>query len=498
MKKGVIYGRVSSKDQDYTRQVTELKQWAASFGVTIEETFLEKISATKTKADERKELQKMLKYTERHNIKNVFCWELSRLGRRNKDVIKIFEDLTSKKVCLWIKKDNLITLDDNGNKTTTATLMINVLSALAEMETEQLSTRTISGKMEKAKKGGGFNGCYGYDIVEGKPVVNKEQAKDIATIFNMLAEGIGCRSIAAHLNATTALKRWRNPSIYTIARNTMYKGERRYKGLVLEAPSIIDSELWQKANDKIDLKDKYVGNKIVNTNILIGKIFCKKCGSPMYQVVNEKQGTNVYRCSSDAEKKKESGTKCRISISRPWLYHVVRHHFDKYAEKALQEETRSKLERKISLNNAEIENHEKDRKKLADRLKRARLLFVDGELSDSEYKEIKGDSSEEIKNIDVKILSLKDENTSFNKSISGEVGHFSKDDTIFKEQIKDILKEVIVWDKFVEVNIDGWFKEVYFKPTPEQVRKMKADNNWQVRCYDASSFYKDLSDDMSI
>lgn len=473
MKKGVIYGRVSSKDQDYTRQVTELKLWATSCGVEIEKDFLEKVSASKTAADERKELQKMLKFIEKNKIRNVFCWELSRLGRRNKDVIQLFEQLTAKKVCLYVKKDNLITLDENGNKTSTATIMINVLSALAEMEIEQLSARTISGRLQAAKKGAGFNGCYGYDIAEGKPVINEAQANDIKIIFSMLADGVGCRSIAAHLNATTALKKWTNSSIYTIARNPIYKGERRYKSLTLEAPHVVSSELWQKANNELDKKNKYAGNKKVHVNILQGKIFCKKCGEPMYQVVNPTQGTNVYRCSN-------KNIKCGVSVSRPWLYHVVKYHAQKYAENALQEDTKSKLQLKVDLNNDEIIQLKKDKTKLSERVKRARLVFIDGDLSKEEYNEAKQGAEQEINNLEFKILNLKAENENLMKSINGEIGHFSGDNTTFKEQIKDIIEHVIIWDEVVEINFDGWFRQIYLKPEKRKLRQMIKENKFSI------------------
>ena len=54
--------------------------------------------------------------------------------------------------------------------------MISVLSAVAEIERENICVQTMEGRIQKAREGrwnGGF-APYGYQLVDGKLVINEE------------------------------------------------------------------------------------------------------------------------------------------------------------------------------------------------------------------------------------------------------------------------------------------------------------------------------------
>ena len=81
-------------------------------------------------------------------------------------------------------------------------LMISVLSAVAEIERENIRVQTMEGRMQKAREGkwnGGF-APYGYSLVDGKLVVNEEEAYAIRTIFEQYVKtDMGSTGIAKYL-----------------------------------------------------------------------------------------------------------------------------------------------------------------------------------------------------------------------------------------------------------------------------------------------------------
>ena len=63
-------------------------------------------------------------------------------------------------------------------------LMISVLSAVAEIERENIRVQTMEGRAQKAREGkwnGGF-APYGYKLVDSKLIVNEEEAEAIRLI----------------------------------------------------------------------------------------------------------------------------------------------------------------------------------------------------------------------------------------------------------------------------------------------------------------------------
>ena len=74
---------------------------------------------------------------------------------------------------------NLICVEDGIDSSKDAgKLMISVLSAVAEIERENIRVQTMEGRMQKAREGkwnGGF-APYGYSLIDGKLEVNEEEA----------------------------------------------------------------------------------------------------------------------------------------------------------------------------------------------------------------------------------------------------------------------------------------------------------------------------------
>jgi DNA invertase Pin-like site-specific DNA recombinase len=91
--KAAIFVRVSKKEQDYQRQLSDLRNVAEFMGATIIAEFAEKIGGT-TPNKQRNSLQELLVLARTGKIDKILVQEVSRLGRSTVEVLKVVEELT--------------------------------------------------------------------------------------------------------------------------------------------------------------------------------------------------------------------------------------------------------------------------------------------------------------------------------------------------------------------------------------------------------------------
>ncbi|QHL87433.1 recombinase family protein [Nibribacter ruber] len=147
-----LYVRVSSKRQDYQRQISELELLATKHQFQVVQIFQEVGSATKRKKEERPELLQLIKLAETGAIQKVLVSEISRLGRKTSEILNLIDRFTELKVSVFVKSLNLETLLDDGRKNPAANLVFVILAELASSETEQLGERIRSGLEEARRK----------------------------------------------------------------------------------------------------------------------------------------------------------------------------------------------------------------------------------------------------------------------------------------------------------------------------------------------------------
>lgn len=159
----IAYIRVSSLDQNETRQIEGLKKY------NIEKWFTEKISGKNTN---RPKLKEMIEFAREGDT--IYIHDFSRLARNTKDLLDIVEELNSKGIHLVSNKENLDT------STPTGKLMLTMIGAIATFERENLLERQREG-IAIAKKENRYKG--------GQP------KKIDDTLFNSLLEQYNTRAI---------------------------------------------------------------------------------------------------------------------------------------------------------------------------------------------------------------------------------------------------------------------------------------------------------------
>ena len=98
--RGVIYSRVSTIDQDYSKQTNELKDFAKKNNIDIVHIFEEKESGFNNDRPEFKKVQQLTK----DEVDILLVWELSRLSRRSIYIQQQVRNFADKGICIYTKK----------------------------------------------------------------------------------------------------------------------------------------------------------------------------------------------------------------------------------------------------------------------------------------------------------------------------------------------------------------------------------------------------------
>lgn len=147
-----LFVRVSTKQQDYNRQVNDLISYANRQNHTIVATIHEQISGS-TSYKDRPAILELLALAKSGRIEKILVTEVSRLGRKTSDILRIIEYLTEEKISVYILNYNLETLLPDKRINPVASIMFTLLAEFSRLERETLRDRIVSG-LDTARKNG--------------------------------------------------------------------------------------------------------------------------------------------------------------------------------------------------------------------------------------------------------------------------------------------------------------------------------------------------------
>ncbi len=190
MTKVVIYARVSTKTQEFDRQVAELREYAQKMEYEVVAEFTEKVSGAK-KVEEREALTKLLAFTENHKVDKVLIYECSRLSRRAVDFLSVIDYLTNRKISVYIHQNGLETLLPSGQPNPIAQLVMGILAQFNSLERSLIRCRMESGYNHFRECGGKVGRKEGYrkSVEQMKTDYQKE--------IQLLKKGLSLRNVQA-------------------------------------------------------------------------------------------------------------------------------------------------------------------------------------------------------------------------------------------------------------------------------------------------------------
>lgn len=400
MEEIVLYGRVSTQDQDYKSQFVDLRAWAKVNNFKVVEAFGEKVSGYDLTV-ERAEYEKMKDYVLKNNIKNIGIWEISRLSRSMNKTNSEIEFYTSQGINVHFKKENLCSISDN----VTNTLLLTILAAMAQLERNTIIDRNMRGKMSAAISGKAINyGVlpYGYKKDDnGRLIIDEEEAKAIRIIYDSAIKGIGVGTIANFLNGLNIPTRhrlngrkriiyenevakeidvlWRQNTVRRILHSKIYIGDSIFKNIRIKIPSIISIEDWDKVQERFQNKIGY-STSTKYEYLFKGKLRCGNC-SLIYST-NTRKGVGSYYCSG----RKDKGIKCKngqiLSSFLDEQLWIAMFHYPEFFKASKNDDEKKSKQMEME---SQIEFFEKEITKLESKFKRLTQTYINGDISESKF-----------------------------------------------------------------------------------------------------------------
>ncbi|MEK4509483.1 recombinase family protein [Paenibacillus sp. FSL K6-2524] len=176
----------------------------------------------------RKAFQQMIRDAKAKKFDIIFTKNISRFGRNVQEILRYIADLRELGIGVYFEDVNINTLDRTDD------IKITIFAALAEEESRAKSDSVQFGKKQGYEKGiWGGREPYGYNINNGKLMVNEEEAEIVKEIFRLyLHEGKGLGQIAKVLTEKRVptklrIKAWDKSLISKVLKNGIYTGEIR-------------------------------------------------------------------------------------------------------------------------------------------------------------------------------------------------------------------------------------------------------------------------------
>lgn len=198
VKRVVLFSRVSTNQQDYSRQTSEMLTYSNRMGYQVVGIFEEVISGAK-KNKERQILNEMLDFIGKNEVSKVLIWELSRLGRNAAQVLETLDYLNQIKVSLYILNYNLETLNEDGVVNPMSTFMVQVISSFAQVERENIIQRMRSGYAKHLQEGKSVGRKVGYRKSQ-ETLLNENRE-----VIKYLKKGYSVREVMALTNKSSGL-----------------------------------------------------------------------------------------------------------------------------------------------------------------------------------------------------------------------------------------------------------------------------------------------------
>ena len=304
------YARVSTSEDDQLISLEAQKVYYEEYIKSNPEWLFaglyydEGISATKIKG--RLGLIDMLEDCKDKKIDLIITKSISRFARNTVECLEMIRSLSSLGVAVYFEKENINTLSMESE------LLLSILSSYAEDESRSISENN-KWSIRKRFENGEYKIStppYGYDVVDGKLVINEEEGNVVKEIYKMYLSGNGLYTIEKHLVKnkikTKRGGKWSSTTIKGILSNEKYTGDSLFqktytdenykrnknngelqKYLVKNShEALVSYEDFNKVKELLVQNAKEKGNgkntsRYQQRYPLSGKLICGKCSSKL-------------------------------------------------------------------------------------------------------------------------------------------------------------------------------------------------------------------------
>lgn len=307
--RAVAYCRFSSDQQrdgfSIEAQLSSIKEYCAREGIELVDQYVDE-ARSGTNA-ERENFQRMIANATSGSFDLVIVHKLDRFSRDRYDFAVYRKLLKDSGVAL---RSVIERIDDSPE----SIILEGMLESMAEYYSKNLSRETMKGLRARARQGlACSNRPLGYDIVDGRFVLNEADALIVREIFSRVITSESLASIARDLTERgirgSRGSAFSYSSLQRIIRNTIYYGDYTYAGEVVSSAAavpILDIETWTAANAQLDSHKNRAYRRVrVEEYLLTGILYCGVCGGHFSGHCSHGKAKvyHRYRCTNTAKGK---------------------------------------------------------------------------------------------------------------------------------------------------------------------------------------------------
>ena len=231
-KRVAAYCRVSTDEEEqlssyeaqrtyYTDKIMTNKDWTM-VGIFADE------GITGTSARKRPEFLRMIRLCKQKKIDIILTKSISRFARNTVDCLNYIRSLRELGIAVIFEKENINTLESDSE------LLITMLGAFAQAESESISANVRWGKRQAMREGKAtiqYKKLYAFERGDDNNIrIIPEQAEVVRRIYRQFLSGMSLRMIKQGLEAelipnATGGAKWTVPAIRSILSNEKYCGD---------------------------------------------------------------------------------------------------------------------------------------------------------------------------------------------------------------------------------------------------------------------------------
>ncbi|MBF0548742.1 MAG: recombinase family protein [Candidatus Riflebacteria bacterium] len=342
----VRYSSLSQREESLEAQIRLIDEYAQREGYVLT-SFYADHACSGTNSTKRPEFLRLMEDAKKGVFQYVIVHKLDRFSRNR------YESSNFK---FHLKKYGvrLISVLEKLDESPESIILESLLEGMNEYYSKNLAREVKKGITQSALSARHLGGKpplgYSVDRNTMKYIINEEEAEIVRTIFSMYLNGMGYGKLIAYLNSQGHRTKWKKTfgktAIYTILRNTKYKGLYTFnRGPAKDCsgrrtikktqediisipnglPAIISEEQFAKVQEKLSLEAKKSGMYKAKAVYLLSGIVQCGCCNHQFHANGRIGGRNrtkyyTYRCSHRAANKDNCNN---IEVNRNYLEDFV-------------------------------------------------------------------------------------------------------------------------------------------------------------------------------
>lgn len=216
-------------------------------------------------------------------IAGVLVYRLDRLGRKQKDVLHLLEDIFEPHHVVFRSATEPFDTSTSFGKA-----MLGMLAVFAQLERDTIIERTTLGRRQRIKEGlwPGGRSPFGYrwDPLAQQLCLVPEEAIIVKRVYQLFLSGESLTGISRWLSMHSTSRKWTHTFVREMLSRPVYMGAFRTDETLVTGchEAIVNEEMWGLAQNELATRRR---NPVADGHYLLsGLLYCGVCGEKMIHI----------------------------------------------------------------------------------------------------------------------------------------------------------------------------------------------------------------------